>query len=413
MKYGLIGKKLKHSYSKIIHEKLGYYNYDLIELNDDELETFLKKKDFNGINVTVPYKQKVIPYLNALSKEAIMCNSVNTIVNENGNLVGYNTDFLGFNDLLKYNNIDVYNKKIMVLGTGGSAQSISNLLNSLSVKQIIFVSSSNKKGSISYQDIDKYCYDIDILINTTPKEMFPNNEQIIVSIDNFDNLSCVIDIIYNPLNTNLLLQAKQKGIKAINGLYMLVSQALYSAEYFLNNHCTNNHTKNKIYEELVNEKENIVLIGMPSCGKSTIGKKLAKKLNKEFYDIDNLIANKINMNICDYINKYGEEEFRKIEHEVIKQIYKQNSLVIATGGGTILNEKNVLLLKQNSKLFFIDRDIQNLHFDVTRPLSSTYEKLVELYIQRYDLYNKYCDYKIDGNQSICKIINTIVRRRNK
>ena len=407
MEYGLIGKKLGHSFSKEIHEKIGKYNYQLIELDENQFVEFMKEKNFKAINVTIPYKEKVMEYLDYISDEALKIKAVNTIVNKDGKLYGYNTDYLGLKEMINHFNIDINNKNIMILGNGGTCKTATAVLNDLNAKSIIKVSLNKEIDAISYEDVNLYSNSIDVLVNTTPKEMYPNNQASIITLDSFNNLKSVVDVVYNPLRTNLVVRALNNNLKATGGLYMLIAQAFYAFEIFLDVKLDNNII-NSIYNEMINKKENIVLIGMPSCGKTTVGKKLAQYLNKKFIDIDEEIIKRINMDIKSYFKKYGEESFREIESQVIEEISKENSIVIATGGGSILKENNVRYLKQNGKLFFLDRDVENLLTSDDRPLSSSLNDLLKRYEERYPIYNKVCDVKINGNLSVDKVINEIV-----
>ena len=407
MEYGLIGKKLGHSFSKEIHEKIGKYNYQLIELDENQFVEFMNNKNFKAINVTIPYKEKVMEYLDYISDEALKIKAVNTIVNKDGKLYGYNTDYLGLKEMINHFNIDINNKNIMILGNGGTCKTATAVLNDLNAKSIIKVSLNNEIDTISYEDIHLYSNSIDVLVNTTPKEMFPNNQASIITLDSFNNLKSVVDVVYNPLRTNLVVRALNNNLKATGGLYMLIAQAFYAIEIFLDVKLDNNII-NSIYNEMINKKENIVLIGMPSCGKSTVGKKLAQYLNKKFIDVDDKIIEKINMDIASYFKKYGETSFREIESQVIEEISKENSIVISTGGGSILKENNVRYLKQNGKLFFLDRDVENLLTSDDRPLSSSLNDLLKRYEERYPIYNKVCDVKINGNLSVDKVINEII-----
>lgn len=408
MEYGLIGKKLGHSFSKEIHEQIGKYNYQLVELNENEFETFMKQKDFKAINVTIPYKEKVIPYLDYVSDTALKIKAVNTIVNKNGKLYGYNTDYLGLKEMLNHFNFDLSNKTIMILGTGGTSKTSSVLAKDLNCKEIIYVSRNQSDNCVTYESIDLVNNKVDILINTTPVEMYPNiGNEVIKSIDNFTNLKGIIDVIFNPLRTNLLLKAKDKNIKYCSGLFMLVAQAFYAIEIFLDKKLDKSLIL-KTYKNILNSKQNIVLIGMPSCGKSTIGKQLSNKLNKEFVDVDELIINKINMDIASFFKLYGEDKFREIESEVIKELASKNNLIISTGGGSILNKDNVKNLSYNGKLIFVDRPLELLVSTSDRPLSSSIEKLSKLYKERYPIYNKVCDKKVINDDSLEKVISVIL-----
>ena len=270
----------------------------------------------------------------------------------------------------------------------------------------VFVSSSKKENTISYDEINTQINDVEIIINTTPKEMFPNNNQEIISLENFNNLTSVIDVIFNPLRTNLILKAKEKNIKCCSGLYMLIAQAFFAIELFKDVKLDKT-VINELYYQMLNEKQNIVLIGMPSCGKSTIAKILGKDLKRKIVDIDKLIEKQINMKISDFFKTHSEEEFRKIESDIIYEVSKKQNVIIATGGGAIINPLNVKYLKQNGIIFFIDRPLEKLIISKSRPLSSTKEKLKQLYDTRYELYLSSCDYKIDGNKSLNSVVNDI------
>lgn len=408
MQYGLIGEKLGHSFSKEIHEKINNYQYELKELNKDEFKTFMEEKNFKAINVTIPYKEKVIPYLDYIDKFAKELGVVNTIVNKNQKLYGYNTDFLGLRDLVLTNNINPSNKKILILGDGATAKTAYAVFKSLNAKKIIFVSLNPQNDAISYQEALKHL-DTNIIINATPCGMYPNNDDLILDITNFINLEAVIDVIYNPLNTALLRSAKKMHIKALSGLYMLVAQAVYASCIFTDQQEKDvNKIICEIYKKIKNEKENIVLIGMPSSGKTTIGKILCKKLNKEFVDTDQKIEEIIKMPIANYLNQQNEKEFRKIEKDVIKTISKQNNQVISTGGGIILDEENIWHLQANGKIIFLDRPLELLTPTSSRPLANDFNKITRLFNERINLYQKYADLIIKNDQSIDEVINKIL-----
>lgn len=408
MEYGLIGKTLKHSFSKEIHEAIGKYQYELIELDDKQFHTFMKEKKFKAINVTIPYKEKVIEYLDYISPEVCKIKACNTIINKNGLLYGYNTDYYGLKAMLNHFNINVNNKNAMILGTGGTSKTLTELLKDLNVKQILYVSRNRTSNTIDYDNINNYSDKIDVLFNTTPCEMYPNNDKEIISLNSFNNLNALVDVIYNPIRTNLILKAMDKGINCCGGLFMLIAQAIYAIELFKEITIDKNIIAN-IYNDFIKKKENIVLIGMPGCGKTTIGKQLAIITNKNFFDIDEEIIKIIKMPISDYFKLYGEEKFREIESQVIYNISKNNEAIIATGGGSVLKRINITNLKQNGKLYFIDRDLELLCYTLSRPLSSSFELLKKRYHERYDLYVKYCDIKLNGNESVDSIIKAILR----
>lgn len=391
MEYGLLGEKLGHSFSKEIHEALGKYQYDLCEVSQDHFDEFMKNKDFKAINVTIPYKEKVIPYLSYIDDTAKKIGAVNTIVNVDGQLHGYNTDYYGVLDLIKQLDLNVEGKTALILGTGGTSKTTKAVLEDLKIGKVYFVSRKKTDCTITYAECCNYYNDIDIIVNTTPVGMYPNNDELILDIDNFNKLEAVIDVIYNPIKTKITQAAEKKNIKTINGLYMLVAQAVHASSIFLNEEYNELNTK-EIYQKIYKDKRNIVLIGMPSCGKSTIGKYLSEHMNKEFFDTDKLIVDKINMSIKEYIELYQEDAFREIETEVIKEISKRNNLVISTGGGVIKKEINMDYLSQNGEVIFIDRDLEYLKPTESRPLSNNWDDMKKLYEERYPIYNKYASY---------------------
>lgn len=407
MLYGLIGEKLGHSFSKEIHEKIEKYQYELKEIAKEDIDSFLKTKDFLGINVTIPYKQTVIPYLDYIDDKAKGINAVNTIVNKNGKLYGYNTDYYGLKRVIENNGIVALNKKVLILGTGGTSKTATSVLKDMGAKEIIYASRTpDEENEYSYQEILEEHTDVNIIINTTPIGMYPNNDSCILDISNFNNLEAVCDVIYNPLKTQIILDAIDRGLKYANGLYMLVSQAVIASNYFTDNE-VDIKIIDKIYKEIENKKKNIVLIGMPSSGKSTIGKALKEVFEKEFVDTDELIEAKINMKIKDFLNKDNEVEFRNIETEVIKEVSKKNNLIISTGGGVIKKKENIDALRKNSIIIFIDRPLNLLQATDDRPLSNNKLDLQKLYLERYELYEKYSDIKVENDKCLTCVIETI------
>ncbi len=388
-KYGCIGKKLTHSFSKEIHSKLADYEYELIELTEDEIEAFFNKKQFNAINVTIPYKQTVIPYLDSLSNVAKRIGAVNTIVNRNGKLYGYNTDYYGMKALIEKNGIDLKNKKVLILGTGGTSKTANVLMEDMGATEIITVSRSKTEKYITYEEAVKEHCDAKVIINTTPSGMYPDCDGIPIDISVFNNLEGVVDVVYNPLYTNLILKAKEKGIKAEGGLYMLVMQAVVAVEKFLNTEISKKVADN-VFASVFAMKENIVLTGMPGSGKSTVGK-LLNIDGFTFVDTDEEIEKRCGCSIKELINQKGEKYFRDLETEVIKYISSKGCQIISTGGGAILREENVHHLKRNGKLFFINADFGRLCPTDNRPLSDTKDKLKNLYDERIDIYKETAD----------------------
>lgn len=390
MKYGLIGEKLGHSFSKTVHSKIADYEYELCEIAKDDLDTFMKTRDFCGINVTIPYKEAVIKHLDFISEEAEKIGAVNTVVNKNGKLYGYNTDFYGLKSLIEKNEINIFGKTVLVLGSGGTSKTANAVLKSMGAKEIFTVSRSGGEGLITYEEA--YSKNAEVIINTTPVGMYPKTGDQPIKLDDFKGLEAVVDVIYNPLKTKLIIDAENRGIKAVGGLYMLYSQAVKAAEIF-----TENEIKADLFNEILNEKQNLVLIGMPSCGKTTLGKMLAEEFFKEFVDTDEEIVKKTGIKISEIFKNYGEEHFRNLESEVIKELSSKQSLVIATGGGAVLRRENVDALRHNGRLIFIDRPLDMLITTDDRPLSSNRELLEERYYERYPIYCLASDVRINAD----------------
>lgn len=411
MKYGLIGEKLGHSYSCEIHAQIGGYDYELKEIEKDALDDFFARKDFLAINVTIPYKQSVIPYLDCISDEAKSIGAVNTIVNDGKKLCGYNTDYYGIKALCDYAGISVNDKKVLVLGTGGTAKTATAVFRDLGAKDVVKVSRTKKDGVITYAEaMSEHC-DASVIFNATPVGMYPNDDNAPILLDAFKSLEGVLDAIYHPLCTNLVLDARARGIKAEGGLYMLAAQAVYASKLFMGEsiECVDNFIIEKAYKHVLKQKKNIVLVGMPSSGKSSVGEMLAKALNREFYDTDVEIEKRIVMSIADYFEINGEQSFREIESEIINSVSKESGVVIATGGGSVLNCDNVNALKRNGVLVFLDRALESLISTSSRPLSSDRQKLQTLFEQRYDLYSSVADVKIDGNGGLGDVVDSIVK----
>ena len=408
MEYGLIGEKLGHSFSKDIHNLIGNYDYILKEIPKDELTAFMTKKDFKGINVTIPYKQDVIPFLDYIDPKAEEIGAVNTIVNKNGKLYGYNTDFFGLKNLILANNIELNDKKVLILGTGGTSKTALAVARDLGAKEIYKVSRTKSETTISYEEACEKHYDAEIILNTTPVGMFPKNEASPIDISAFKNLQGTIDAIYNPLRTNFILSAKNKDIKASGGLYMLVIQAVVASEFFFDTKYPES-LGNSIFKKILSSKENIVFAGMPGCGKSTIGAEIAKALNREFIDSDAYIWQTTGLKPEQIIREKGVDAFRDIEAECIKEISSKQNCVISTGGGAILREKNVKFLKQNGIIIFIDRKIENIKPTDDRPLSNNQEKLKTLYKERYPIYKVCADFTVENNKDINSVKNEILK----
>ena len=396
MKYGLIGEHLKHSYSCEIHAQIADYEYELHEIPPSGLGGFLKKREFNAINVTIPYKQDVIPYLDEISDTAKRIGAVNTIVNRNGRLYGDNTDFAGMLALAKHIGVDMKGRKVLILGTGGASKTGHALAEYMGAQSVFYVSRSGKDGSISYEQAVTEHSDAQIIINATPVGMFPKQDGRPIDISAFPKLEGVIDAIYNPLRTNLILDAQERGIPAEGGLYMLSAQAVHASAVF-RDIPIDESLVDKAFKSVKNDKQSIVLIGMPSSGKTTVGRILAEKCGKQLADTDEYIVRKIGMPISDFFAKHGEAEFRKIEKETVAELSATGGRIIATGGGAVLDAENVRALKQNGVLVFLDRRPENLIATDDRPLASRRSALEKLYAERYDIYCAAAELHIDAN----------------
>ena len=395
MEYGLIGEKLGHSFSKEVHNRLCDYDYTLNEIAREDLDAFMTARDFKAINVTIPYKQDVIPYLYYIDENAAKIGAVNTVLNKDGKLYGYNTDFLGLTALLEKNGIELRDKKVLILGSGGTSKTAYAVAESLGAREILRVSRTAREGSVTYKDVYAHHTDVQIIINTTPCGMYPNIDETPVDIEKFGCLSGVVDAIYNPLCSALVVAAKRRGIKAAGGLYMLITQAAFAAELFLGRSISRGKI-DEVYNAIYGSKRNIVLIGMPGSGKTTIGKILAKELGMDFIDTDEQIVQREKCEITDIFARVGEKGFRDIESQIIKEASAVQGAVIATGGGAVLREKNVDLLRGNSKIYFIDRPIASIAATPDRPLSSSREALEQRYRERYSIYCNAADKKIDN-----------------
>ena len=391
-KYGCIGKKLTHSFSKEIHAKLADYNYELIELSENEIKSFFIEKDFEAINVTIPYKETVIPYLDDVGDVAKRIGAVNTIVNRNGKLYGYNTDYYGMKALIERIGLNLKNKKVLILGTGGTSKTAQVVAKDLGASSVLVVSRSKKGNCITYEEATSAHLDTEIIINTTPLGMYPDCESKPIEISQFKSLEGVVDAVYNPLTTNLVMDAKKQGIKAECGVYMLVMQAVVAVEKFLDTKISK-ETADNVFRDILASKENIVLTGMPGSGKSTVGK-LIKIDGFEFVDTDAEIEKRCGCSIKELISTKGEKYFRDLETEVIRDVSSKGLRIISTGGGAILREENINCLKRNGKLFFINADIKRLQATDDRPLSNTYEKLKKLYDERIGIYKSTADFVV-------------------
>jgi len=389
LRCGLIGKTLGHSYSPQIHAELADYEYSLFELQENELEGFVRSGKFDGANVTIPYKIAVMQYLDEISPEAARIGSVNTIVRRaDGKLLGYNTDYYGFGYMLDSAGIEVQGKKVLVLGSGGASLTAQTLLADRGAREIVVISRS---GDNNYENIHIH-RDADVIVNTTPVGMYPNNGASSVSLDVFEHLCSVADIIFNPAKTALMLDAEKRGIKCAGGLSMLVAQAKAASEYFTGKKIDDSEI-DRIKAKIEGVTKNITLVGMPGCGKTTIGRIIAEKTGRELVDLDEYIVNMAKMPIPEIFERYGEGYFRDLETKATAEVAKRSSLVIATGGGCVIREENRRALRQNSTVVFIKRDINALAKD-GRPLSQT-NSLETMYKTRLPFYTDAADVEFE------------------
>lgn len=407
MEYGLIGEHLPHSFSKIIHEKLAPYSYELHELRPDEVDSFMRGKEFKGINVTIPYKQTVIPYLDEISDQARSIGAVNTVVNRNGRLCGYNTDYFGMKSLIERLGIDPAGKKVLILGTGGTSKTAFAVATDMGASEVYKVSRTGKEGVPTYEEAYERHTDAQIIINTTPCGMYPAIDDCPLDLSRFPDLCGVIDAIYNPLRTVLILEAQKRGIPAEGGLYMLVVQAVYAAELFADRKIESEKT-DQVFKEILNSKRNIILSGMSLAGKTTLGTLLAKKLDRVLEDTDQMIIRKEQRPITEIFATDGEKYFRDLETEMARTLAPQTGLVIATGGGAILRQENVDALKKNGCIIFLDRPFNQILPADDRPLANTKEKVAALLEKRYPIYKATCDESITNDltpeEGIAKIL---------
>ena len=390
MIYGLIGEHLGHSFSAEIHAQLGEEPYELRELPPDQVEAFLRERDFRGINVTIPYKQTVIPFLDGISETARAIGAVNTVVQRDGKLYGDNTDAAGLTMLLRRTGAEISGKKVLILGTGGTSRTAKYVAESLGASSVIRVSRTAREGAVTYEEAARDYRDARILINTTPCGMYPAVGDCPADLRDYPELEAVADVIYNPLRTNLVLEAMEKGIPAEGGLFMLTAQAVRAAELFRRTEYPAG-TAEKIYRELLREKENMVLIGMPGSGKSTVSAVLQARTGRPAADTDGLIEQKAGKTIPEIFRENGEKVFRNLESEVIGEVSVRGGQIIATGGGAVLRPENVRALKRNGRLILLERPAGELIPTADRPLADTQEKMDRLRREREPIYRAAAD----------------------
>lgn len=386
MRYAIVGERLPHSHSPKIHALLGNPDYGLCELAPDALAPFMRARDFEGVNVTIPYKQDVMPLCDFLDGAAMRIGAVNTVANYDGCLFGFNTDFDGFRFLCRRAGIELYGKHTVILGGGGTSKTARAAAEAGGARKITIVS---RKGSVNYENFHKTCADAEILINTTPSGMYPDIQARPLDLSQLPALSGVVDVIYNPLRTRLVLDALQRGIPAAGGLPMLVAQAAYADTYFRGQ----KHSEAEIdavLAAMLKSLSNIVLIGMPGCGKSTVGNILSEKTGRPLYDLDLLIAERVGMSAAEIIRTRGEAHFRDLETDICTEISAKSNCIIACGGGTVLRPENLDALRQNGCIVYLKRALDALATD-GRPLSSSADALRQMYEKRRPIYEAAAD----------------------
>lgn len=421
--YYLIGERLSHSFSPEIHRSFRRYDYALRELTPEELGPFLKVKNFSGLNVTIPYKQAVIPYLDHLDEQAAAIGAVNTVVNRDGELWGYNTDFGGMLASLHALGCEsLAGKTVLILGTGGTSKTAMAVCAALGAEKTLRVSRSGREGALRYAEATARASDAAWIINCTPVGMYPaldgspleriilpprHSERSEESAVPFPKLQGVFDCIYNPLRTRLVLEAQQRGLPASGGLYMLVKQAAIACELFTGAPLEEAQVEQSC-EWLRYDRENLILIGMPGAGKTTVGRLLAQKTGKPFLDLDEEIVRRAGKSIPAIFAEAGEAGFRDLETTVIRALSATGGRVIATGGGSILREENLLSLRQNGLLFFLDRPLETLQPSADRPLGDTREKIHALYAERYSRYVAAADVVIPNGGDAVEAVQAIL-----
>lgn len=399
---GLLGEKLGHSYSQIIHRQLGDYEYRMFSVKPNELDDFFTNQQFDGINITIPYKRQVMRYCDHLSHLAQRIGNINVIVRDSdGHLYGDNCDYQGFGYLLNANDIKVADKKVLILGNGATAATVSAAVEDCGARKIVKVS---RRGEVNYQNVSEQ-KDTQIIVNTTPVGMYPNNFGKLIDIAAFPAVEAVVDLIYNPLCSRLLFDARQMGIPYAGGLAMLVAQAKKTAELF-NGLPIADERIEQIVRELTVQIANIILIGMPGCGKSAIGTELARLMGREFVDSDRMIADSMSQTVAEMINKGGEESFRLLETAALAASGQEHSQVIATGGGAVVKEQNHFSLACNGRIYFIERELGSLDSS-DRPLSAK-NGVEHLYQQRLPLYRHFADVTIRNDSDIASAANKIM-----
>ena len=406
MEYGLLGEKLGHSFSPQIHRALAGYDYQLLPTPPEAVEDLFARRAFQGLNVTIPYKRTVMPLCDEIDPRAAAIGAVNTVVNQNGRLTGYNTDIDGFLYMARRAGVDMAGKKVVILGSGGTSRTARAAAGELGAREIVTVS---RHGEDNYQNLSRHA-DAQVLVNTTPVGMYPNWGQSPVSLESFPALEGVLDVVYNPLRTALLLQAEERGLPCSCGLPMLVAQAKRAAELFTGQNIGDSRTE-AVLHGLRRQLTSIVLIGMPGCGKTTVGRALAEKLGRTFVDLDEEIVRRAGTSIPEIFAREGEAGFRERESALVREFGERTGLVVSTGGGVVTRRENYIPLKQNGLLLHLRRDPAALPTD-GRPLSQATAP-EELWRRRAPLYAAFADGEIDNNGTLAGTLEQIEKEMTK
>ena len=406
MEYGLLGERLGHSFSPQIHRDLAGYDYQLLPTPPEAVEDLFARRAFQGLNVTIPYKRMVMPLCDEIDPRAAAIGAVNTVVNRNGRLTGYNTDIDGFLYMARRAGVDMAGKKVVILGSGGTSRTARAAAGELGAREIVTVS---RRGEDNYQNLSRHA-DAQVLVNTTPVGMYPNWGQSPVSLESFPALEGVLDVVYNPLRTALLLQAEERGLPRSCGLPMLVAQAKRAAELFTGQNINDSRTETVLHG-LREQLTSIVLIGMPGCGKTTVGRALAGKLGRTFVDLDEEIVRRAGMPIPEIFAREGEAGFRERESALVREFGERTGLVVSTGGGVVTRRENYIPLKQNGLLLHLRRDPAALPTD-GRPLSQATAP-EELWRRRAPLYAAFADGEIDNNGTLAGTLEQIEKEMTK
>ncbi len=406
MEYGLLGEKLGHSFSPQIHAALADYDYRLYPTPPEAVEDLFRRRAFKGLNVTIPYKQTVIPLCDEVDAGAAAIGAVNTVVNRDGKLTGYNTDIDGLVYLAKRTGVDMAGKKAVILGSGGTSRTARAAARALGASEVAVIS---RHGEDNYENLSRHG-DAQVLINTTPVGMFPHAGVSPVSLEAFPRLEGVLDVVYNPLRTALVMEAEKRGIPCSCGLPMLVAQAKRAAELFTGA-AIPDHRLESVIAALTAQVQNVVLIGMPGCGKSAVGRTLARRLGKPFVDLDHLAADRAGKSIPEIFAQEGEDAFRSLESELVREAGAQTGCVLSTGGGVVTREENYPPLHQNGVIVHIRRDIRLLP-TAGRPVSQSTD-LHALWRRREPLYHAFADLTVDNDSTIEGAAAEIEKELNK